>query len=79
MGLALRPRTTKAQSEPTLTRPSAVVEPEVPNLNLMRRLDRLDSAWIQGSTTIEALPPFVFDEGFDVIENPSKRSRTPFD
>lgn len=42
----------------------------------MRRLDRLDSAWIQGCPAIAASPPLVFDEGFDVVENPSRRSRT---
>ena len=54
-----------------------MVDSEVPNLNLMRRLDRLDSAWIQGSQPLEASQPLAFDEGFEVIENPSRRSRTP--
>ena len=49
---------------------------EVPNLNHVRRLDRVDSAWIQGSPAFQASPPLVFDEGFDVVENPSRRSRT---
>ena len=43
----------------------------------MRRLDRLDSAWIQGSPTLQASPPLMFDEGFDVVENPSRPNRTP--
>ncbi len=34
---------------------------EVPNWNHLRRLDRLDSAWIQGSSTRQASPPLVFD------------------
>lgn len=33
---------------------------------------RLDSAWIQGSPTLQASPPLAFDEGFDVVENPSR-------
>lgn len=43
----------------------------------MRRLDRLDFAWIQGSPILQASRPLVFDEGIDVVEDPSKRSRTP--
>lgn len=43
----------------------------------MRRLDRLDSAWIQGSPTLQASPPLTFDEGFEVVENPSRHNRTP--
>lgn len=54
-----------------------VVVSEVPNLNLMRRLDRLDYAWIQGSSTLQASPTLTFDDGFDVVENPSRRNRTP--
>jgi DNA-binding NarL/FixJ family response regulator len=49
----------------------------VPNWNLMRRVDRLDFAWIQGSPTLQASPPLTFDEGFDVVENPSRPNRTP--
>ncbi|WP_406708214.1 helix-turn-helix domain-containing protein [Tessaracoccus caeni] len=43
----------------------------------MRRLERRDSAWIRGSATLQVSPPLTFDEGFDVVENPSRRSRTP--
>ncbi len=50
---------------------------EVPNLNHIRRLDRLDSTWIQGSPANATSPPLVFGEGFDVVENPSRCSRTP--
>lgn len=56
---------------------SEIVVSEVPNLNLMRRLDRLDYAWIQGSSTLQASPTLTFDDGFDVVENPSRRNRTP--
>lgn len=55
---------------------SEIVVFRAPNLNHMRRLDRLGSAWIQGSPALRASPSLVFDEGFDVVENPSRRSRT---
>lgn len=55
---------------------SSVVS-EVPKQKTVRRLDRLDSAWIQESPTPVASPALAFDEGFEVVENPSRRSRTP--
>ncbi|WP_415108100.1 tyrosine-type recombinase/integrase [Propioniciclava sp.] len=61
----------------TRKRVSVLVDSKAPNLNHMRRLDRLDSAWIQGSPTLLASPPLAFAEGFDVVENPSRPNRTP--
>ena len=48
----------------------------VPSLNLMRRLDRLDSTRIQGSPPLQASPPLTFAEGFDVVENSSRSNRS---
>lgn len=42
----------------------------------MRRLERLNFAWLQGSPAFEPSSPLVFDEGFEVVENPSRRTRT---
>lgn len=55
---------------------SSIVVSEVPNLNHMHGLERLDSVWLQGSPAVEPSSPFMFDEGFDVVENPSRRIRT---
>ncbi|MBM9465176.1 hypothetical protein JL108_17135 [Aeromicrobium sp. YIM 150415] len=53
-----------------------LVVSEVPKRKTIQQLDRLDSAWLQGSPAFEPSPPLVFDEGFEVVENPSRRSRT---
>ncbi len=53
-----------------------VVSEVIPKQKTMWRLYRLDSAWIPGSPTLQASQPLAFDEGFDVVENPSRRSRT---
>ncbi len=42
----------------------------------MRRLERLDSAWLQGSPAFEPSSPLEFDERVEVVENPSRRTRT---
>lgn len=44
-----------------------LVVSEVPNWNHLRRLDRLDSAWIQGSPAFQASARLAFDEGFDAL------------
>lgn len=51
--------------------------PEAPKLNTVRRLERLDSAWKQGSRPVPMTPSVAADAVFDVVSNPSRRNKTP--